>query len=77
MVSHLEHNHDESNINGKFKCEACDAIKQNLQPSEDGLFAYEQENDVFIKTYCEIWDQLKEDGVLFEYETFFGVMVDN
>jgi hypothetical protein len=77
MVLNLEHNHDEPNRNRKFNCLACDAIEKNLQPSEDGLYTYEQESNTFMSAYWNFWDQLKEGGVLFEFETPEGIMVDN
>ena len=55
----LEHNHDKPNIDGKYKCPACDAIKQNLQPHEDGFYQYEYENKLFVSTYYRIWNELE------------------
>ena len=66
------------NINNQIECIACEAIKLNIIPSEDGLFKYESENDAFMSAYFKTWDRLKDEGTLLEYDTpVYGVMIDN
>ena len=58
-------------------CPGCKAIGENLQPSEDGFYQYEEANKLFMTTYDEIFDKFESEGRLIEYKTEYGIMFDN
>ena len=73
----IMHNHEEPNVNEKFKCPACKAISLNLQPSEDGFYKFEQENDSFVSSYYMFWDAFEKAGILKQYDSPYGIMIEN
>ena len=73
----LAHNHREPNTVNQYKCEACDAIKSNLMPSEDGLYREESEDKLFMDLYWLCFDSFERHGQLMEIQTSHGIAIDN